>query len=166
MKSVAHGDAHLYLLDTHRLPTLQLWVQFFRISRCWFELWTFHEGQSHHATSGSLNFLLFHFALVVVSSAHIFRFYEVLADHRRLGELLVSFDHHANQAIWLESQLQAFCFHSYVPESEHANQAIRLESPLQATWIHSYVPESELQFVNADCLTTVKCSPTICQMDF
>lgn len=85
MKSVAHGDAHLYLLDTHLLPTLQLWVQFFQISRCWFELWTFHKGQSHHATSGSLNFLLFHFVSVVVvnSSAHIFRFYGVLADHRR-----------------------------------------------------------------------------------
>jgi hypothetical protein len=83
------------------------------------------------------------------------------------GELFISFDHHANQAIWLEFELQAFCFHSYVPKFEHANQAMRLESPLQAIWIHSYVPESELQFVNADYLTIVQYLPTtICQMDF
>jgi hypothetical protein len=46
--------------------------------------------------------ILFHFVTIVLRAP--FHFYGVVADLRRRGELLVSFDRHATQAIRFESQ--------------------------------------------------------------
>jgi hypothetical protein len=98
-------------------------------------LWTCHKRKSHEAMSDLLTFS----SSIVLRVP--FHFYGVVADLRRRGELLVSFDRHATQAIRFESQWQAFSL-SFL-----------------CSWIQ------ELQFVKAASLSAGMCSPTSIQMD-
>ncbi len=97
------------------------------------------RGRSIWGYEGFAYFLLFHFVTVVLRAP--FHFYGVVADLRRRGELPVSFDRHATQAIRFESQWHAFSL-SFL-----------------CSWIQ------ELQFVKAASLSAGMCSPTSIQMD-